>query len=157
MVGPCEEVSPGSPRPVRHRCHPKTRVSCAGLRDRTVMRSAQAKALQHLPWQPDQGPNRSSSTPPVSIASHGRARARRMRARSLSSSLLAVLLVDPLTIVTAFDASDPFRVVQVPLNRFLDTGFKRLLGFPSKLAFDLAGVDGIAPVVPGTILDERDL
>ena len=80
-----------------------------------------------------------------------------MRARSLFSSLLAVLLVDPLTIVTAFNASNPFRIVQVPLNRFLDAGLKGLLGLPAKLAFDLAGVDGVTPVVPGTIRDERDL
>ena len=51
----------------------------------------------------------------------------------------------------------PFGVSQIPLYSFADAGLKRFGKFPSQLAFELARVKGVAPVVARAVGDLGDL
>lgn len=62
----------------------------------------------------------------------------------------------PLLVFAAFDAGDPFGVVQVPLHGLADAGFEGFLGSPAEFALNLAGVDGVAQVVAGAVGDVGD-
>jgi hypothetical protein len=42
---------------------------------------------------------------------------------------------------------DPVRVVQVPLHGLADVGLEGLGRLPAKFVLDLAGVDGVAPIM----------
>src|ERR1700722_113766 len=57
--------------------------------------------------------------------------------------------------VSAFENGLPPRpLVHIPVNSFLDPAFEMLLSAPAQFTFKLCGVDGIAPVVPRSILDK---
>ena len=45
-------------------------------------------------------------------------------------------------------------MVDIPVDRFLDSAFETFLGLPADFPFKLRGVDGIASVVTGSILDK---
>ena len=51
----------------------------------------------------------------------------------------------------------PLGVGQVPLDGFADAGVKGFGGLPAQLGFELAGVDGVAPVVARAVGDVGDL
>ncbi len=51
----------------------------------------------------------------------------------------------------------PLRVGQVPLHGFADARLEGLGRLPAQFPFDLARVDGVAPIVTRTILHEIDL
>ncbi|MNR68963.1 hypothetical protein D3C85_1938770 [compost metagenome] len=51
---------------------------------------------------------------------------------------------------------DPLGAVQVPIDGLADTGFEGFLWYPAQFALDLAGIDGVAQVVAGTVLDVGD-
>ena len=70
--------------------------------------------------------------------------------------MLYIILLDPITISTRLHTGDPILIVQIPLDRFTDTCFKRFSGFPVEFAFDFARVDRIADVMTGAILDVSD-
>ena len=53
-------------------------------------------------------------------------------------------------------ASTQEQVFQIPRNCLANAARKALLRLPSQLGSDLAAVDGVAPVVAGTILHIRD-
>ena len=48
----------------------------------------------------------------------------------------------------------PFGIGQVPLYGLADAGFKGFVWLPTEFALDLAGVDGVAPVVAGPVPDQ---
>ena len=52
---------------------------------------------------------------------------------------------------------DPLGVGQVPLHGLADAGLEGLRRFPAQFTLDLAGVDGLAPVMAGSVLDGGDL
>jgi hypothetical protein len=76
--------------------------------------------------------------------------------RCLCGCSCAVVLVQPLLVGAAFDVGDPVGVVQVPLDGFAYAGFEGFFGCPAEFALDLAGVDGVAQVVAGAVLDMGD-
>ena len=50
----------------------------------------------------------------------------------------------------------PVFVVQIPLDRLLDTGIKVVFRLPAKLRLDLGRIDRITAVMTRTILDVTD-
>src|SRR6185312_17423329 len=63
----------------------------------------------------------------------------------------------PLGVITAAENGlPPGALFAIPPYRLLDAGFEILLGPPAQLAFELRGVDGITPVMAGTVGDEAD-
>ena len=52
---------------------------------------------------------------------------------------------------------DPSLVVEIPLHGLADAGLEGFGGLPAEFAFDLAGVDGVAAVVTGAVLNVGDL
>ena len=50
----------------------------------------------------------------------------------------------------------PSAILKIPAHRLGKAGLERLLRAPAKLALDLGGIDGIAPVVARPVGDERD-
>ncbi|MNZ90986.1 hypothetical protein D3C78_1099590 [compost metagenome] len=59
-------------------------------------------------------------------------------------------------VATVLYAAAPLRVVQIPLDGLADTGLEGFLGSPAQFALDLAGIDGVAQVVAGAVLDVGD-
>ena len=67
------------------------------------------------------------------------------------------LEADALGLVAAVENGLPPRpVLQIPGDGLGDPGLEGFLRAPAQFVFDLRGVDGVAPVVAGTIGDERD-
>ena len=56
-------------------------------------------------------------------------------------------------ILAALHPLDPAGIVQIPLDRPPQAGLEIVLRLPAQLAADLAGVDGVAAVVAGPVLD----
>jgi hypothetical protein len=56
----------------------------------------------------------------------------------------------------AEDFSHPFLVVEVPSNRLADSLLEAVGWHPAKFFLDFGGVNRVAAVVAGTILDKRD-
>ena len=67
------------------------------------------------------------------------------------------MLADPILVSAAGDVAYPCLVVEIPLHGLADTGLERLGRLPAEFAFDLGGVDGVAAVVAGAVLDVGDL
>src|SRR5262245_3648176 len=70
---------------------------------------------------------------------------------------LVIVECDPVAICITGDIGNPFLVFEVPTDRLAQTALERLLRLPTKLAFDLARINPIAPIVAGPILHESDL
>src|SRR5580693_3530972 len=49
--------------------------------------------------------------------------------------------------------SPPPFIREIPMNGFLDAGLECFLCPPPQFALELAGIDGVAPIVTGPILD----
>ena len=69
---------------------------------------------------------------------------------------LSVVLVDPAQILAAAHSRNPFAVLQVPDDRLPQPCAEGFARSPLELGLELAGVDGVAPVVPRPVLDEGD-
>ena len=69
---------------------------------------------------------------------------------------LRVVLCDPLAVGAGSHAFDPGGVVQVPADGLAQAGFELFGRLPAQFARDLGGVDGVAAVVAGAVLDEGD-
>lgn len=69
---------------------------------------------------------------------------------------MAVVFLKPLLVGPALDVLNPFGVFQIPLNRFADSSFEGFFWRPTQFALDLAGVDSVAQVVAGAVLDVGD-
>src|SRR3954464_4606602 len=77
--------------------------------------------------------------------------------RGLAMSVLpSVMRAHPLAVFAALDRAPPLLLAEVPIDRRRQAGFESPGGVESELLRNLAGVDGIAPVMTGTILHERD-
>jgi hypothetical protein len=77
-----------------------------------------------------------------------------------SACVRGVVLIDPVLVGAAGDGFDPGGVVEVPLDGLAEAGLEGFGGVPAEFGFDLAGVDGVAAVVAGTVLhvgDELDV
>src|SRR5215471_8255185 len=70
---------------------------------------------------------------------------------------LTIVECDPVAICVTCDIRNPFLILQVPTDRLAQTALEGFLGPPTKLAFDLARIDPVAPVVAGPILHESNL
>src|SRR5215467_10564632 len=70
---------------------------------------------------------------------------------------LTIVECDPVAICITGDIRNPFLIFEVPTDCLAQAALERLLRFPAKLAFDLACIDPIAPIVAGPILDESNL
>src|SRR5262249_23222587 len=68
-----------------------------------------------------------------------------------------VVECDPVAICIACDIGNPLLIFKVPTDRLAQTTFESFLRLPTKLAFDLARVNSIAPVVPRPIFHEGNL
>src|SRR5579871_926883 len=64
---------------------------------------------------------------------------------------------DPVAIGLACDIRNPFLIFEIPSDRLAQTALEGLRRLPAQLVCDLACIDGIAPVVSGPVLHERDL
>lgn len=69
---------------------------------------------------------------------------------------MTVICLKPLLVGAALDVLNPFSVLQIPLNRFADAGLECLLRRPAQFTLDLTGVDSVAQVVAGAVLDVDD-
>src|SRR5258708_16107833 len=69
---------------------------------------------------------------------------------------LAIVECDPVAICITGDIRNPFLILEVPTDRLAQAALERFLRLPAKLAFDLARINPVAPVVPGPIVHERD-
>src|SRR5258708_12468461 len=70
---------------------------------------------------------------------------------------LAIVESDPVAICITGDIRNPFLIFEVPTDRLAQTALERFLRLPTKLAFDLARINPVAPIVAGPILHEGDL
>src|SRR4051812_38520247 len=75
---------------------------------------------------------------------------RETRRSSSSSGVLALIIFEVLAVL---DRAPPVLAVLVPLDRLLNGGMEAVLGLPAEFAFDLAGVDGVPPIVARAIFD----
>ena len=71
--------------------------------------------------------------------------------------MLAVLLIQPIPVGAARHVGDPILIVEIPLHRLADAGIEGFGRFPAEFSLEFAGVDGVAAVVAGAILDVGDL
>lgn len=69
---------------------------------------------------------------------------------------MAVVFLKPLLIGPALDVFNPLGVNQIPLNRFANSGLEGFFWRPAQFALDLAGVDSVAQIVAGAVLDVGD-
>ena len=61
----------------------------------------------------------------------------------------------PFQLVLAIqNALPPVRILQIPLYSFMEAGFKVFFGFPAEFVADLAGVDGVAQIMAGSVSDK---
>ena len=67
------------------------------------------------------------------------------------------MLANPTLVGTARHVVYPGLVVEIPLDSFLDARFEGFGWFPAKFSLNLAGVDGVASVMTGAILDVGNL
>lgn len=74
---------------------------------------------------------------------------------NISSSVLIHLLII-LLVIAGSNVVEPGLIVEVPLDGLLDAFLKLEAGFPSELALQFAGVDGVAQVVAFAVGDVRD-
>ncbi len=63
----------------------------------------------------------------------------------------------PFPVGATLHVRNPLRVVQVPLHRLANAGFEGFGRTPAQIAFNLARVNGVTPVVAGAVLHESDL
>ena len=66
---------------------------------------------------------------------------------------LRVVAFDPVAVFAALDIGDPLVVGEIPGDGLGDAGFEGFQRTPAELALDLAGIDGVALVMAGTIGD----
>src|SRR5690349_7783863 len=78
------------------------------------------------------------------------------RAGRSGAAATRVVLLEPFAIVARSHALHPLGALNVPANGLLEARLERLLRGPAELALDLAGVDGVAQVVPGPVLHVGD-
>src|SRR5438270_539126 len=63
----------------------------------------------------------------------------------------------PSTRLSSFqNPSDPLLILQIPLHRFSNSFLKLMRRNPAQLILDFPRIDGITPIVSGSILDESD-
>ena len=70
---------------------------------------------------------------------------------------MRVILLNPIFVIPARDIPHPVLVVEIPLDGFADAGLEAFRRFPTELAVDFCGVDGVAAVVARAVGDEGDL
>src|SRR6267378_6719231 len=70
---------------------------------------------------------------------------------------LAIVECDPVAICITGDIRNPFLIFEVPTDRLAQTAVERFLRLPTKLAFDLARINPVAPIMAGPVLHESDL
>src|ERR1700674_5628744 len=73
-----------------------------------------------------------------------------------SSKFLRVVRGDPLAIASASDLIHPLFILQIPVDCLADPALESFTRLPTQLALDLARINRVAPIVAGTVLDERD-
>src|SRR6202521_963607 len=69
----------------------------------------------------------------------------------LASRALRVVRLDPFPIFARSDFIGPSLIVEIPLNRFGQTGFECLRRLPAEFAFKLTRIDCVAAIVPRAI------
>src|SRR5262245_7659475 len=69
----------------------------------------------------------------------------------------AVLGCNPIVVRAGGDISDPLLICQIPIYCLSETRIKAFVWLPSKFAADFTGINGVAQVVPRTILHEGNL
>ena len=57
----------------------------------------------------------------------------------------------------AGNVAHPLNDIQIPKECFANPGFKYCFGVPTERAFNLASVDGVAPVLTGMVREKRDV
>ena len=67
------------------------------------------------------------------------------------------MFADPVLVGAAGDVGNPGLVVEIPLHGLADAGLEGLCRLPAEFTFELAGVDGVATVVAGAVLNVGDL
>ena len=70
--------------------------------------------------------------------------------------LSAVLPFVIMAVVAAAHPGTPLAVIQVPAQGLLDAAAEIVLRLPAQVLPDLRSVDGVAPVMAGTVLHEAD-
>src|SRR5215475_3595059 len=70
---------------------------------------------------------------------------------------LTVVERDPVAICIACDIRNPFLIFEVPTDRPAQAAGERFLRFPAQLAFDLARINPVAPVMTRPVCHERNL
>ena len=68
-----------------------------------------------------------------------------------------VLFGGPVFVGAALHVRHPIRIRQIPGHRLAYASLKRFRRLPAQFTLDLAGVDGLAPVMAGSVLDGGDL
>src|SRR5262249_39753506 len=72
------------------------------------------------------------------------------------SLLDRILGCDPLAIASAGNVRNPGFMLQIPADCFANAAVEGLARSPAQLALDLTSVHGVAAVMAGPVLDERD-
>jgi hypothetical protein len=68
------------------------------------------------------------------------------------------VLAEPFAGITLLaDRPPPPFVGEIPIDGARETGLEGFLRLPAEIAFDLRGVDGVAPVMARAVGDETDL
>src|SRR5258707_5186951 len=70
---------------------------------------------------------------------------------------LAKVECAPVAICSTGHIRSPFLILEVPTDRLAQAALERFLRLPAKLAFDVARINPVAPIVAGPILHESDL
>src|SRR5262249_36139193 len=70
---------------------------------------------------------------------------------------LTVVECDPVAICVAGDIRNPLLIFEVPTDRPAQAAGERFPRFPAKLAFNLARINPVAPVMARPVCHERNL
>ena len=74
-----------------------------------------------------------------------------------SPSAARVIRVDPLAVSPRLNIRQPISIRQIPINRLANARLKRLGGAPTEFALNLAGVDGVAAIMAGSVCHVTNL
>ena len=69
---------------------------------------------------------------------------------------LIIITRYPLPVFTTLHPLDPGIVVKIPLNGFLNACFKGFQWLPQEFGFQFGTIDGIAKIMSGSVIHERD-
>src|SRR3954470_4477667 len=78
------------------------------------------------------------------------------RALFRGSTSFRIVKLDPLAIAAVHHRAPPWLVGDIPFDGLEESGVERLRRPVTRLQCGLHRVDGVAAIVPGAVLDERD-